>query len=85
MLPNPFTALFYAPVASLLTLAYLLVLAAFGLLTLWAAGRNVLWLRTHYQEGWQTLLPFWYTVRATALLVIGAVDLLLIAAAIQIV
>jgi len=81
---NPFVRLYEAPVETLTAAAYVAVLFGALVVTWWALGRNLLYLRDQYQNGWKYLIPFWYTVRAAAVAVLVAVDLLLIGAIIYV-
>lgn len=82
---NPFIDLYEVPVAALTDAAYACLLLAALVATWWALGRNLLYLRDRWQEGWLVLVPFWYTARAIALLCLVAIDLLLIAGIIHVV
>ncbi|MEF8887326.1 MAG: hypothetical protein V5A30_05920 [Haloarculaceae archaeon] len=77
---NPVLRLVEAPAATLADLGWACILVAALVATWWAAGRNLLWLDAHWQEGWQVLPPFWPALRMVALLVVTAVDLWLLAA-----
>lgn len=81
---NPFIRLYEAPVESLTAGAYALVLIAALVASWYAAGRNLLYLQKQYQNGWRYLVPFWYMVRLTALVLVVAVDLLLVAGIIHV-
>jgi hypothetical protein len=81
---NPFIRLYEAPVESLTAGAYALVLVAALVASWYAAGRNLLYLQKQYQNGWRYLVPFWYMVRLTALVLVVAVDLLLVAGIIHV-
>ena len=81
---NPFVRLYDAPVETLTAAAYVAVLFGALVVTWWALGRNLLYLRDQYQNGWKYLIPFWYTVRVTAVAILVAVDLLLIGAIIYV-
>lgn len=81
---NPFVALYESPVETLTAGAYALVLLAFLVATWYAAGRNALTLYDDFQDGWLVLVPFWYTVRAVGMFLLGAIDLLLIAGIVQV-
>lgn len=76
---NPFVELWEAPVATLAALAYALVLLAALLATWYGATRNALYLTDRYQDGWKYLPPFWWSLRAVAMLLVAALDLLLLA------
>ena len=84
MTANPFVRLFEAPVESLTAGAYALVLLAALIASWYLAGRNLLYLHKQYQNGWLYLVPFWYMLRLTALVLVVAVDLLLIAGIIHV-
>lgn len=77
---NPFLRLYEAPVETLTDLGWVAILLALLTATWWAAGRNLLWLDEHYQEGWKYLITADYALRTIAMFVIVAADLWLIAA-----
>lgn len=79
MHPNPFIRLFEAPVETLNAAAYTLVLLSFIFATWYAAGRNTLAIYEDFQNGWQVLPTFWWTLRVFGLFWIAAIDLLLVA------
>lgn len=85
MTSNPFVRLYEAPVETLTLAAYLLVLLAVLLLTIYALGRNLMTLYLRWEsEGWSNTMPPYppgdWMARAIAVPVVLAVDLLLIAA-----
>jgi hypothetical protein len=82
---NPFIRLFEAPVEALTAAAYIVVLLGLLALSWWALGRNLLYLRDRYQDGWKFLVPLWYAARVTAVSAIISLDLLLVAAIIYII
>jgi hypothetical protein len=82
---NPFIALFERPVATLTAGAYVLVLLGALLLSWWALGRNLLYLREQYQNNWRVLVPLWYAVRGASTLGLLALDLLLIGGIVHVV
>jgi len=77
---NPFIQLFEYPVATLTALAYVVVLLGALVGSWWALGRNLLYLRQRYQNGWKYLIPGMYALRVVATAVLVAIDLLLVAA-----
>lgn len=81
---NPFISLFEAPVETLTAAAYVVVLFGALVVSWWALGRNLLYLRDRFQNGWKYLVPFWYALRIGAATVLIAVDLLLVAAIIHV-
>jgi len=76
---NPFVEIWQDPVTALTRFAYVAILFGMLVMTWWAAGRNALYLRDQFQNGWLMLVPFWYALRTLAMLAILAVDLLLLA------
>jgi hypothetical protein len=82
---NPIIRLHETPVESLADAGWTFILVGALLLTWWAAGRNALYLRDEFQNGWKFLVPFWYTARVTVLCVIVAVDLWLLSAIVHII
>lgn len=82
---NPFIHLFEHPVATLTALAYVMVLLGALVGSWWALGRNLLYLRQQYQNGWKYLIPAMYALRVVSTAVLVAVDLLLIAAIIHVI
>lgn len=81
---NPFIRLYEAPVETLTAAAYVAVLLGALVCSWWALGRNLLYLRDRFQNGWKYLVPFWYAVRIGATTLLVAVDLLLIGAIIYV-
>lgn len=81
---NPFIHLYEAPVETLTAGAYVVVLLGALVGSWWALGRNLLFLREQFQNGWQLLVPFWYAVRVLAASALVAIDMLLLAAMIHI-
>jgi hypothetical protein len=82
---NPIIRLHETPVESLADAGWALFLLAALVVTWWALGRNVLYLREEYQNGWKYLVPFWYTLRTAGVFAIVAVDLWLLSAIVHII
>jgi hypothetical protein len=81
---NPFVRLFEAPTETLTAAAYALVLVGLVVLSWWALGRNLLYLREQYRDGWQFLVPLGYAGRVASACGLIAVDLWLVAAIIAV-
>lgn len=81
---NPFISLFEAPVETLTAAAYVVLLFGALVVSWWALGRNLLYLRNRFQNSWKYLVPFWYAVRIGAATVLVALDLLMVAAIIHV-
>jgi hypothetical protein len=77
---NPILRLVDNPAAALADLGWALMLCAALVVTWWALGRNLLYLRQQYQNGWKYLVPLPYAGRVAAALVIVGVDAWLFAA-----
>lgn len=77
---NPILDFIESPVHGLADLGWALFLLAALVVTWWALGRNLLYLRQQYQTGWKYLVPLGYAGRVAAALVIVGVDAWLLAA-----
>ena len=82
---NPIIGLYETPVESLADAGWTFILAGALILTWWALGRNFLYLRDRYQNGWKYLVPLQYAARVTAVCFIVAVDLWLLSAMVYII